>query len=75
MHSSGEGITKKRLTHRTLIHKAKTSMGVVVCTYGGLRSNDFKLLAVDWFVVRLLECPPHPQLLSHIMITQVLRHS
>ena len=67
MHSSGEGITKKRLTHRTLIHKAKTSTGVVVCTYGGLRSNDFKLLAVDWFVYPFSNVHNIGNLLSYII--------
>ena len=48
MHASGEGLATKRLTHQSLLRKAKTHHGVVVTTYGGLRSNDFKLLGIDW---------------------------
>lgn len=55
MHASGEGLAKKRLTHRSLLRKAEMHTGVVITTYGGLRNNDFQLLSLDWNYVILDE--------------------
>eukprot|EP00750_Incisomonas_marina_P007768 INCI15044.1.p1 GENE.INCI15044.1~~INCI15044.1.p1 ORF type:complete len:1003 (-),score=122.57 INCI15044.1:2142-5150(-) len=55
MHSSGEGLATKRLTHRSLLRKAEMHTGVVIATYGGLRNNDFQLLGLDWNYVILDE--------------------
>jgi len=76
MHSSGEGLALRQLTHRSLLHKAekhtglidanvhtprsvriilrrfrRSCIGVILATYAGLRSNDYKLLHINWQVI------------------------